>query len=218
MNPILLLGATGRLGSCILTELLSRGYTVHVIVRNKSKLPTQPGIVVYEGDVRDEDLLRHAIQGCAAVISALNVSRLSDWPWAKLRTPPCLLSGTAEALIRACTDTPGLRVVICSAWGTSHTRNDLPGWFRWLIAHSNIGVAYQDHERQERLFEASALTNWVIVRPVGLTNGGNGKDVHVSLGNIPKPKLLVTRQSVARFMADLVGDARYTRQMPVIFQ
>lgn len=62
------------------------------------------------------------------------------------------------------------RCIVCSAWGVAESQKDIPFWFRWTIKFSNIRFAYEDHERQEDLLKSSDL-NWIIVRPVGLTNG-----------------------------------------------
>ncbi|MEO0331023.1 MAG: hypothetical protein AAF223_04960, partial [Bacteroidota bacterium] len=46
-------------------------------------------------------------------------------------------------------------------WGVADSINDIPKWFRWFIDNSNIGVAYQDHERQEKILSKSSL-DWTI--------------------------------------------------------
>lgn len=67
---IALYGATGKSGSCILTELLSRGHRVTAIVRDPAKLPDQPGLSVIQGDVASTHLIAEQIQGVDAVVSA----------------------------------------------------------------------------------------------------------------------------------------------------
>ena len=43
------------------------------------------------------------------------------------------------------------RISICSAWGVAEIKNDIPKWFKWLIDKSNIGIACQEHEKQEEI-------------------------------------------------------------------
>ena len=135
--------------------------------------------------------------GCDGIISALNISRKSDFPWSKLRTPPMLLSDVMKHII-SLTEKNGLkRVIVCSAWGVAETEQEIPVWFKWFIKNSNIGVAYKDHERQENELKKSKL-DWTIVRPTGLTNFKNQKKIIESYSNEPKPKLTISRKNVAK--------------------
>ena len=67
---IALYGATGKSGSRILTELLSRGHQVTAIVRDPAKLAAQPGLTVVEGDVSSASAIAAKIKGVDAVVSA----------------------------------------------------------------------------------------------------------------------------------------------------
>ena len=67
---IALYGATGKSGSRILTELLSRGHQVTAIVRNPTKLAAQPGLTIVQGDVSSADAIAAKIEGADAVVSA----------------------------------------------------------------------------------------------------------------------------------------------------
>lgn len=59
MKKIVIIGATGYVGSAILKEALGRGHQVKVIVRNPSKLMlTHPNLKVVGGDVTDTDFCR----------------------------------------------------------------------------------------------------------------------------------------------------------------
>jgi len=70
---VALIGATGFVGSHLLTELINRGHEVTVIVRNPSKVSsTSPLVFVEKGDVFDGDELVKYFTGKDAVISAYN--------------------------------------------------------------------------------------------------------------------------------------------------
>ena len=217
---ILLLGATGRTGRLVLAEALAQGHTVHALVRRPARLQAvanQYGgqLRLFEGQPTDGAVLAQAMAGCQGVVGVLNVSRTSDFPWAPLRTPPTLLSDTMRQVITLGQQRAIQKVVVCSAWGVGDTKNHLPGWFRWFINNSNIGVAYTDHERQEQLLAQSGLP-YTIVRPVGLTNGKRQQQVQVSYSNQPKPRLTINRLTVARFLLSALTDDALTGRAPVI--
>jgi putative NADH-flavin reductase len=191
---ILILGATGRTGKLILEEALNQGYEVNCLVREPEKIKkNQNGLEIFKGSPDRITDLESAIKDCSGIISALNISRKSDFPWAKLRTPPTFLSDVIKN-ITSLTDKNGIeRIVVCSAWGVAETEKEIPAWFRWFIKNSNIGVAYKDHERQENELKKSKL-DWTIVRPTGLTNFKKEKKIIESYNNEPKPRMTISRK------------------------
>ncbi len=212
---ILILGATGRTGKWLIRKALEKGFLVNVLVRDKSSLETLDRLNLFIGSPLDKELLAQAMTGCDAVISSLNISRTSDFPWARLRASETFLSDVASHLISLAPETGVNRFVICSAWGTRETKQHIPFWFRWLIDTSNIGVAYRDHEKQEDLWEKSAL-NWTLVRPVGLTDQKITQGIRITKNRFPRPNLTISRASLAKFMLEIIEDADTYRTFPVI--
>ncbi len=69
---VAVLGASGKGGSEIVKELLSRGHTVVAIGRNAETLPSGEGITQKPGNASDADELAGLIGGVDAVISAIH--------------------------------------------------------------------------------------------------------------------------------------------------
>jgi nucleoside-diphosphate-sugar epimerase len=215
-QQILILGSTGRTGQWLLTEALNRGFRVSVLVRDKTKIKSQPNLTIFEGSPYNYSDLEVAAANCNIVLSALNISRTSDFPWAKLRTPSDFLSQTMRNIIELNQKIPIDKLIFTSAWGVAETIGDIPFWFRWLIQSSNIGVAYRDHAIQEQLAEKSGL-NYMAVRPVGLTNDTDNQTIRVTTANNkPKPSLTISRKTVAKFMLDNLDKTMYFNQKPII--
>ena len=216
-SRILILGATGRTGSHLLQQALEAGYEVNVLVRDSNKLTLKhKKLRIFEGTPTDVNALTAAMEGCDAILSTLNISRKSDFPWSAIVTPADFLSQTATNIVKLAPVLNIARVIALSAVGVGETRNDIPVWFRWLVDHSNIGVTYKDHERQEKIFAQSDL-KFTILRPVGLTNSNKVSEVRVSFNNEPKPSLTISRQDVARFILKELAKDLYVYKMPVIF-
>ncbi|MBX2876477.1 MAG: NAD(P)H-binding protein [Saprospiraceae bacterium] len=213
---ICLLGATGRTGKAVLSQALDRAWEVKALVRDPQKVALQSEkLQLITGNPSNKEDLSKALVDCEAVINTLNISRKSDFPWAKLRTPQRFLSEVASHLIELLPLHEIERIVFTTAWGVGDSLAHIPTWFRLLIQHSNIGYAYLDHERQEALFEASDLA-WTAVRPVGLTNSEKHKTLMVSINHSPKPKLMISRTRVAQFLLDCLSDSSYIHEKPVI--
>ena len=70
---VALIGATGRTGRLVLSELLTRGHTVTVLARDPGKLPESDadGVRVVVGSATDPQALSRLLDGTQAVISAL---------------------------------------------------------------------------------------------------------------------------------------------------
>ena len=210
---ILLLGATGRTGKLVLEQALAKGYSVNCLARNSKRIEPKDQLTVLEGSPNSEADLKQAIAGCEAVISVLNISRKSDFPWSGLRTPKTLLSDTIRLILPLAEAQDLKRITICSAWGVAETINDIPWWFKWTI--KNIKVAYEDHEKQEQILTQSKV-NWTIVRPVGLTNFKRKENIRVTSNNQPKPGILISRLSVAKYLVDSLEDDALINKKVVI--
>ena len=73
MKNVVLIGASGFVGTAILNELLNRGHKVTAIVRDPAKVTaSNPNLKVIQADVTDTDVLIEASKGKDAVISAYN--------------------------------------------------------------------------------------------------------------------------------------------------
>lgn len=213
---LLVLGATGRTGKLILQEALNRGYKVNCLVRKPEKIKVKNKLLsIYKGSPESIFDLKVAIKNCNLVVSALNISRESDFPWSKLRTPPTFLSDVMKNIVLLAKKNKIKRVVICSAWGVSETEKEIPTWFRWLIKNSNIRFAYKEHEKQENILKSSEL-NWTIVRPSGLINLKKDQKIIESYKNNPKPKITISRKSVAKFMVNSLSNEKLIKKILVI--
>ena len=213
---ILLLGATGRTGKLLLKRALDHGHIVHALVRNKQQITTQRyNLILFEGTPVNATTLDDAMQGCEAVVSALNISRQYEFPWSGLRTPKDFLSRTMRNIVELSEINHIRRIVIISAWGVNETKKDLPGWFRWLVNNSTLRYQYQDHERQEQVLGDSDF-DWTAIRPVFLTNSKKEKEVFVSEDNGPKPNLYISRRNLAAFMLNVLEKNLYLCQAPVV--
>lgn len=69
---IALIGASGYVGSQILTELLSRHHQVSAFVRSPEKLSPQPALSIQKLDIFEEKELAQALAGHDVVISSFN--------------------------------------------------------------------------------------------------------------------------------------------------
>jgi len=67
---VVLYGASGMIGSRILTELVSRGHQVTAVVRHPQKVAAAPGVTVMKGDVTEAGDVAQTAKGADAAVSA----------------------------------------------------------------------------------------------------------------------------------------------------
>ena len=72
MANVLLIGATGFVGSAVLNELVSRGHKVTTVVRNIEKLAKSDLVNAVKEDVANVDAIAKLAEGKDAIISAYN--------------------------------------------------------------------------------------------------------------------------------------------------
>ena len=71
-KEVLLIGATGFVGSAILSELVARGHKVTAVVRHPEKVAQSEQVQAVKADVADVEAISELAKGKDAVISAYN--------------------------------------------------------------------------------------------------------------------------------------------------
>lgn len=234
-HHVLMLGATGRTGGRVLTQLLERQVPVRAIVRSADRLPPavmgNPLLDVVELDLHAmpiETLSAH-LDGCDTVISCLGHSLTPRGIFGRPRN----LVEQAVRNVRDAVDarrpaTP-VRLVLMSSVsvnrpGRADTRRGAAeraflGALRMLVPPARDNQRAADALREVR--PSDPHVQWVVVRPDTLVDGDVSEyAVHEELvASLRKPDH--TRMAnVAHFMCDLVVDEgtwqRWRGRMPVI--
>jgi len=117
-SPILVTGGAGFIGSNLVDALLVRGYSVRVLdnlsTGKRSNLPADDRVELIEGDVADAQVVRSALQGCAAVVHLAAVASVQASVDDPLGTHRSNLIGTLN-LCEAMREAGVRRVVFASS-------------------------------------------------------------------------------------------------------
>jgi uncharacterized protein YbjT (DUF2867 family) len=205
---ILILGATGRTGKLVIEEAMKQGHEPVAVARDPSKLAGM-GATVVSGTPYEPETIRSAMPGCEAVITTLNVSRNSDFPWAALRAPTDLISKSAANAVEAMKEHGVRRIVALGALGAGSSRAAMPGLMRFVIDHSNLRPAFEDHGRQEALLTGSGM-DFTVARAPMLTNDETDRGIAVKReGDDGKLRPKLGRRSAARFFVEIIEKKLY---------
>jgi uncharacterized protein YbjT (DUF2867 family) len=165
---LIVVGASGQCGQWVVRLAQSRGYDVTAFVRPVTAYAAPHGVRTVRGEVLDPVSVAEAVAGQDAILSCLGPQRTTPInPFSPLRSPPGFGERSAANIVAAALASNIQRVCAISAAGVGDSASLLPAPMRWLLAHSTIGVMYQDLDKMERVYAASSL-HWCAVRPVTL--------------------------------------------------
>ncbi len=153
---ILLLGATGNVGSRILAQALDAGHRVTAYVRRPEALTQHQGLTVAGGQLDDVEAMTGAARGADAVIIAVT-GPMKDRTFMQ-RSLPSILEAVRAA--------GAGRVVLTSVFGAGDTAQKA-SWFARGIYRTALRGFLADKEAADRLLIDSGLEH-TIVYPVNL--------------------------------------------------
>ncbi|KAF2877262.1 NAD-dependent epimerase/dehydratase [Massariosphaeria phaeospora] len=165
----LLLGATGRTGKHVVSDLLSQGHTAVALVRTSGSLTPRPGLTVVTGSPLSRSDIENALSAApslipSAAIFTLNTNRTSDSPFAPQLSPPRFL---ADSCANACEvlEHAGIhRIVVMSTAGVGDSWASLPWLSKAFMGWTNIKYALEDHNLLDKEIRLTKM-DWTLVRP-----------------------------------------------------
>jgi putative NADH-flavin reductase len=192
-----IIGSTGLTGSLVLADALRRGHHVVALTRRPERLPDQPGpqrVVV--GDGRDQDAVRKAVQGSAAVIAIVS---------ARSRKGPHHTAHVATVLTSVMAETGVDRLVITSAYPLVGERPRVA----MALLQRIFADAYADMRAMERHVNSTSL-DWTIVRLNRLTNAAEVQPLRITPELFERPSAL-SRRSAAAALLDIAESGAHPR-------
>lgn len=116
MKNVVLIEASGFVGSAILNELLTKGHKVTAIVRNPQKINVEnPNLAVIKADVSDTNTLINACKGKDAVISAYNPGWTNPHIYEEtLRNYPLILDAVKQSGVKRLLCVGGAGTLFCA--------------------------------------------------------------------------------------------------------
>lgn len=208
---LIVFGASGKCGAHLVRLAVERGHTVTAVVRESTSYGASDRVSVVRGDVLAAEFVAAVIPGHDAVASCLGIRYAH--PWARRESPDDFISRATSNIVSGMAAAGVQRISVISAAGVAESRPAANLVIRFLIATSNVGVAYADLARTEQILRNSGL-DWQAVRPTTLSSrAGQGSarrtDRFPMTASIP-------RADVAAFMLRELEVARFADRVPII--
>jgi uncharacterized protein YbjT (DUF2867 family) len=203
--PVLVLGAAGRTGRCLVEQALAQGHQVTAFARDTRPLPAPHARLRHlQGEFEDAGAVDAAVRNQHVVLCAVGPTGRKDREAIALGTR-FLVEAMQRHHVRRLIYMPyheqgngwGPSALFEKLMATLRPRKDDNGW-----------------QRRVEVIRNSSL-EWVIVRPTRLTDAPANRLAQVSIdqGKVP---LRIARADVAGFMLEQVRSPRYVRKSPVI--
>jgi uncharacterized protein len=163
---IVVFGASGKAGSRIVSELLSREYEVTAVVRDKSTyMRRERNLTIAEGNILDSGTVKQIAAGHNAVISAIGPSKPED--------SVNIVEEAAKSLVAGLKNQNSVRLIVLGGAGSLEVASgslliDAPGfpeaWKPVAKAHINALAIYKKSE-----------IDWTYVSPAAMLEPGERK-------------------------------------------
>ena len=154
--------------------------------------------------------VKRALKGVGVVIQSLG---LSVGPEIILK-PTRFFSEATRMLVTAMKEAQVKQLICVTGFGAGDSRGY--GGFLYSAAfHLLLGRIYDDKDVQERIVRRSKL-DWVIVRPVILTNGPRTNAYRALVDPHDWTCGFISRADVADFLVKQIDDAAFLHKTPVL--
>lgn len=199
---VLLIGATGFVGSAILRELVNRGHKVTAVARNTDKVLKDDNVTAVKADVADVDEIAKLAEGKDAVISAYN----PGWTNPDIKH---LIETNYPKILEAAKKSGVGRLLIVGGAGTLFVKPGLR-----VVDSGAIPEAIMDGVRPLGNFYLDTLTNenaidWVFLSPAGTFDEKGERTGKFRLGKddlIIDPKAGTSHISVEDYAVAMVDE------------
>jgi putative NADH-flavin reductase len=217
---LVIFGPTGGTGRRLVERAIAEGHEVTAFARDPLRIAARhQRLEVVVGDAFDPESVRGSVAGNEAVISVLGSRQPSNPLYPHRPGDPDGVASASSQNIVAAMKEHGLRRFVCqTAWGVGESRQD-PGFagafFMKVLVPPLLRDEYADKEEQEKIVRQSDL-EWVIVRPMILTNGPWTNDYRAGVDLKPGRRPYISRADVADFLMRQLTDDTFVGDAPAI--
>ena len=197
---ILVLGATGRVGSQIVTYALHDRHHVSVLVRTPEKIQiNNENLTIIQGNVLNKDEIVRAMIGMDVVISALNTDGTTT------------LSESMPLIIEAMENEDIKRIITVGTAGILQSRTT-PNSLRYQTSESKQKStrAAKEHHKVYDMLRQSTL-EWTIVCPTYLPDGERVGKYRIDRNFLPEGGAKISVSDTAEFTFKQIKASDYIK-------
>lgn len=206
ISKVAVLGGGGRTGNYLVNQLLKKGFSVRLLLRNPENLENQNSkIEIIKGDALHFESIKLLLKGSEAVLST--IGQRKDEPLVASAVTQNVLKAMKEYNINRYVLLAGLNVD--TPFDKKSTKTILAT--DWMKA--NFPIIQEDRQKAYTLLEQSDI-NWTQVRVPFIEFSNNSSQIAVDLDDCLGDK--ISAFDIAVFMTKEMVESNYRRQSPFI--
>jgi putative NADH-flavin reductase len=199
-------GATGKTGSCLVTQAVMAGHEVTAVVRDPKRLnlPSHEHLRVVTADVMDPTDIMGAVDEANVVVSALGPPS---------KGPTTVLQDSTRSIIEAM-EKSGSRRLVTTVSGSMVDDSGDGAFMHYLakpMTRRMLKNVCSDMGRAESEIHASNL-DWTIFRPPRLTDKPGTGRYRIAIDRNVKRGFTITRADLAQAVLELLNDPATVRK------
>jgi putative NADH-flavin reductase len=209
---IAIFGANGATGRLLTQRCLASGYQVTALLRTPETFPIRDRVDVIQGSAFDLNPVRQTIAGADVVLSSLGASSLKKEDVLE-RAVPQIVAAMQETSAQ-----PKLvrRIIVLGSAGALPTSLDKqPPWRRWIVQNIVYNTFLKwpvaSQISQWDTLSHSSL-DWTMVMPPMLTNTPGRGTYRIDGEALPPNGSRISREDVADFMMQQIGNPEWVRK------
>lgn len=213
---VFVVGGNGQTGSLVIENLVSQGHTLTALVRNPASLALRAGLELVQGTPANIDDIKKAFaiprKPDAVIIT------LSHAKGAVFDNGTLFLTHVTNNIVKVVRSVdPSIKIIYMSAFGVGDSFPALNFLMRGLVTVTSMATKYADHKGAENALKSANDIQFVVVRPVMLTNG-EGRSVEPLGERGEKASFMpsISRASVAKFLVDAVQSKEWDGKAIVV--
>jgi uncharacterized protein YbjT (DUF2867 family) len=208
---VLIIGASRGIGLETVKAALKAGHSVRALARSARRIRIDhPKLEKMAGNALDIATVKRALTGVDAIIQSLGISVGLEI----MLKPTRLFSKATRVLVIAMEEAQIKRLICVTGFGAGDSRGR-GGCLYSAASDLLLGRIYDDKDLQERIVRRSKL-DWVIVRPVILTDGPKTNAYRALVNPRRWTWGFISRADVADFLVKQIDDDAFLHKTPVL--
>jgi len=208
---VLIIGASRGIGLETVKAALKAGHSVRALARSARRIRIDhPKLEKMAGNALDIATVKRALTGVDAIIQSLGISVGLEI----MLKPTRLFSKATRVLVIAMEEALIKRLICVTGFGAGDSRGR-GGCLYSAASDLLLGRIYDDKDLQERIVRRSKL-DWVIVRPVILTDGPKTNAYRALVNPRRWTWGFISRADVADFLVKQIDDDAFLHKTPVL--
>ncbi len=211
MAIVLIIGASRGIGLETVRAALAAGHSVRALARSARRIPVDhPKLEKMPGDALEMATVKRALTGVDVVTQSLGVSAGPEI----ILKPTRFFSKATRVLVSAMEEGQVKRLISVTGFGAGDSRGR-GGFLYNATFHLLLGRVYDDKDVQERIIRSSKL-DWVIVRPVILTDGPKTNAYRALVDPRDWTCGFISRADVSDFLVKQINSDAFLHKTPVL--